>query len=60
MDDDECVVGEQGVRAAGQGEVVAEVLFRARCYADNDRETVFVEFVRTERPAGDIGIISAA
>jgi hypothetical protein len=24
------------------------------------RETVFVEFVRTERPAGDIGIISAA
>jgi len=28
------VVGEQWVGTAGEGEVVLEVLFRARCYAD--------------------------
>jgi len=28
------VVGEQGLGAAGDGQLVFDVLFRARCYAD--------------------------
>ncbi len=35
METGDGVVGEQGVGAAGESKVVVEVLFRARCYADN-------------------------
>jgi len=35
LDDGDGVVAEKGVGASGEDEVVLDVLFRARCYADN-------------------------